>query len=48
MSSPLPINDLIKEILFLFPDAEVAEDNDGQMIVYTGVDVANNPIKESN
>lgn len=37
---------LIKEILVLFPNAEIGEDNSGQMIIYTGVDVANKPINE--
>lgn len=29
-----------KKVLELFPDAEIEEDNDGQIIIYTGMMVA--------
>lgn len=31
------MNDAIKKLLDLFPNMEIGEDNDGQVIVYTGM-----------
>ncbi len=32
-----PIDDVIRAALSIFPDAEVSHDNDGQIVVYTGL-----------
>jgi len=31
------LNELLRAVLALFPEAEVASDNGGQIIIYTGV-----------
>ena len=33
------LDDLMKKVLELFPESEVSEDNEGQIIVYTGMRV---------
>lgn len=35
--SPERMDELIRKTLPIFPDAEVLRDNDGQVIVYTGI-----------
>ena len=37
MSEPLTENDVIRRVLQVFPDAEVGQDNEGQLVVYTGL-----------
>jgi len=32
---PYHFDDIVRIVLDLFPDAELAEDNDGQLIIYT-------------
>ena len=32
--------EMYKKVLEIFPDAEIEEDNDGQIIIYTGTMVA--------
>lgn len=34
-----PIDEIISAVLSIFPDAEVNHDNDGQIIIYTGLDL---------
>lgn len=31
------VNDLLTQVLRLFPNAEIGEDNDGQLVIYTGL-----------
>lgn len=34
---PMPFDEFMTRLLAVLPDAQVGEDNDGQMIVYTGL-----------
>lgn len=37
METNIHFNDLMKIVLDIFPNAELSEDNDGQLIIYTGL-----------
>ena len=46
----MKFDDIMKAVLNIFPDAELGEDNDGQLVIYTGL-IGNseddwNPIEE--
>ena len=36
MKPPVHFDDIIRMLLTMFPDMEIGEDMDGQLIVYTG------------
>ena len=33
----MKFDDIMREVLNIFPDAELGEDNDGQLVIYTGL-----------
>ena len=33
----MKFDDIMKAVLNIFPDAELGEDNDGQLVIYTGL-----------
>lgn len=48
---PYHIDDIMRMMLEVFPEMEVGEDNDGQLIIYTGFECASSdgfyaPMKE--
>ena len=38
-NTPKTLDELFESVLTVFPDADFGEDNDGQIIIYTGVTV---------
>ena len=50
---PYHFDDIVRIMLEIFPEMELGEDNDGQLIVYTGWEAASSdgfycPMKEDN
>ncbi len=40
----MTFDDLLRKILNILPDAQIEEDNDGQMIIYTGKKLENESV----
>lgn len=42
----MTFDDLMRKVLTLFPDAELGEDNDGQIVIYTDMEEGPNGIRK--
>jgi len=40
MKTPMQFDDIYRLVLNIFPEAELGEDLDGQLVVYTGLECA--------